>query len=304
MVSYTLYAIGIAALFYTILPLLKSAGAEQPTKSLAGRLGRHTAEMMAALHPSLDDEAAKKKANNFLLSTGAVSALGFVLPLLVGAGAALSVGIALFFAVASYMLLRSRLTASQITGSYEGQTILVEVLDEYKMHHFNMRYAIENSIKRLDAAPIGKEHLFRLSVSLRTAKSNDEIKEALDVFAFSVGTEWSKMLASNIYHAVADGTIVTAGLEDLLLECEYTKKTLEKQKRLNNEAGSMVKFLAPITYLALIGSMPYYFEISIFEVLSLQFLTPTGLILMIVIIALCVAGIIVINLTNRPKFDV
>jgi hypothetical protein len=304
MVSYVLYTAGLIALFCLVRPFLKSAWPERPAKSLTDRPALHVTGLMAVLHPSLDDGAARKKANRFLLSTGAVSALGFVLSLLAGAGPALSVGVALFFAAASYLLLRSKLASSRITGSYEGQTILVEVLDEYKMHHFNMRYAIENSIRRLDAAPMGRDRLFKLSVSLRTAKSNDEIKEALDAFAFSVGTEWSKMLASNIYYAVADGTIVTAGLEDLLLECEYTKETLEKQKRLNNEAGSMVKFLAPVTYLALIGSMPYYFEISIFEVLSLQFLTPAGLLLMIGTVALCVAGIVVINLTNRPKFDV
>jgi hypothetical protein len=167
-----------------------------------------------------------------------------------------------------------------------------------------MRHAIERSIRHLDSAPIGKEHLYRLSMRFRTAKSDEDTKKALDEFMYAVGTEWAKMLASNIYCAVADGTVVTAGLEDLLLECEYTKKTLESQKRLNGEAGTMIKILAPLVYIVLIGSLPYYFGVSWGEVLLLQFFTPTGFMLMTVIVVLCIAAIIIINLINRPRFDV
>jgi hypothetical protein len=223
---------------------------------------------------------------------------------LAGAGAKVSVIAVVFFAAVPYALLRSKLAASQITGSYEGQTILLEILNEYKINHYNMRHAIERSLRHLDTAPIGKEHLYRLSMQLRTAKGDEDIKKALDDFMYAVGTEWAKMLASNIYCAVADDTIVTAGLEDLLLECEYTKKTLESQKRLNGEAGTMIKVLAPLVYIALIGSLPYYFAISWPEVIMLQFFTPTGFVLMIGIVGLCIASIIVINLINRPRFDV
>jgi hypothetical protein len=259
---------------------------------------------MRALRPAEGEARIRRRKNAFLLLIALAAALTFCLPFSQGFGIASSFLIAAFFACLPYALLRARLLSAQIAGSYEGQAILVEILNEYKINYFNMRRAIEQSIKRLEAAPIGREHLFRLSLSLRIVKSDEEIRQALDAFAGAVNTEWARMLAENIHSAVAEDMIVTAGLEDLLRECECTKKALERQKRLNNESGVMVKVLAPLMYLVLIGSLPRSFGIPAAEVLSTQVFTPTGLLLLLGIVGLWLLGIVLIKLLNRPKFDV
>jgi hypothetical protein len=305
---YALYALLLGSLLYLLSPwlraLLPRSGPPQDTGGFGGRLGRHVAKLMRALYPSEETGRIERRKNAFLMLLFLIAALSFYLPYSQGFGPGAALLIAVFFAGLPYALLRARLLSARIEGSYEGQIILAEILNEYKIGYFNMSRAIDQSIKRLEAAPIGRGHLFRLSLSLRTVKSDEEIRQALDGFIYAVNTEWAKMLAENIYYAAAEGMTVTAGLEDLLAECGHTKKAIERQKRLNNESDAMVKVLTPLMYFILIGTLPYYFEIPLAEVVSTQLFTPMGLLLLLLIIALWLLGIVLVRLLNRPKFDV
>jgi hypothetical protein len=303
-----LYAIILGSLAYLLSPWLRALLPERRRRlregGFGGRAGGHIAKLMRALRPSEDESRIRRRKNTFLLLISLIAALGFYLPYSQGFGPGAALLIAIFFASLPYALLRARLLSARIEGSYEGQIILAEILNEYKINYFNMSRAIDQSIKRLEAAPIGRGHLFRLSLSLRVVKSEAEIRQALDGFIYAAGTEWARMLAENIYYAAAEGMTVTAGLEDLLAECGHTKKAIERQKRLNNESDVMVKVLTPLMYFILIGTLPYYFKIPLAEVVSTQLFTPMGLLLLLLIIALWLLGIVLVRLISRPKFDV
>lgn len=277
---------------------------QMATTKKATRVTKHIRRLVADLYETQSEAWMKKRvALFFCVSIGI--AMGFLGLMIKNHNLKLlTFIISIGGGMLPYIWVRVKLASRQITGSYEGQVIIAEVLNQYKINYFNIVEALDQSIKHLDDAPLGKQLLFRMSRELKLQSTDLQLKEILDDFTHAGGTQWGKMLATNIYFAISEDANITLGLEDILRECEQAKKMLEQKKRSNQEAFAIIKFLAPVCYLLLMGALIKFFELSIAELIGYQFFTPNGSLIFILIIILSFINMVMVRLLSKPKFDI
>lgn len=209
-----------------------------------------------------------------------------------------------FAVLLPYALLRVKLQFIRVESSREGEILITELLENYKIHYFNMQRAIEASAADMEEAPNSRRLLFHLSKGINSARSNEDLKRILDEFRLSINTSWSGILATNMYFALSSGIEVTNALADLAGSVEMARKINEYVRRENNEAKLMLKYLAPICYgLTAIGGIAF-FNLSWKKFFVYQFQTTAGLTWFVLSVILYISGIIVFAYISRGKLDV
>ncbi len=210
---------------------------------------------------------------------------------------------AVFALLLPYALLRVKLRFIRVESSREGEILITELLENYKINYFNMQRAIEVSAASMEEAPNCRRLLFNLSKGINSAGSNDELKQILDEFRLSINTSWAGILAVNLYFALSSGIEVTHALADLARSVEMARKINEYVKRENNEAKLMLKYLAPICYLLTAAGGIFFFNLSWRKFLLYQFQTAAGLTWFVVSLILYISGVIVFTYISRGKLD-
>ena len=208
-----------------------------------------------------------------------------------------------FALVLPLLLILARLQTLRISSSREGEILLSELCDNYKINYFNMQQAIEVTALTIKEAPNCKRLLFNLSKGLNTLSEEGEIRELLKDFRFAIGTSWSGILADNMYFALVSGIRVTAAMEDLVVTVSKARKVEEFAKRENNEAGLILKYLAPLCYLLTFLGGIKYFGLTGAEFLEYQFMTSAGLSWFIISMMVYLAGIMLRMFLSRSKLD-
>ena len=182
-----------------------------------------------------------------------------------------------FMAVLPALIIALRLQTLRIKSSKEGEILLTELLDNYKINYFNMQQAIEITAATIEEAPNCKRLLFDLSKGINRAGGSKELKELIDDFRFAVDTSWAGVLADNIYFALTSGIRVSEALGDLLKTVSKAKEVEEMAGRENNESGLILKYLVPACYIMTVFGGIKYFGLSSSEFVKYQFGTEAGL---------------------------
>ena len=206
-------------------------------------------------------------------------------------------------AMMPYSILRLRLELQRKKGSMEGERVTLELLRQYRIAGENIFEALERVIPQLNDCRICQKQLFRLLMVLRNTGSVMEIQEACDVFSYSIGTNWSYMLANSIRLAAEKGVSVAMGLEDILVQMRQAMANMEERKRMNSEAARITIFLVPILYVGTIGLSLYYLEMSPKQFLENQIGTPEGLILLLGNVFLFCMNLAILEIVNNQKLD-
>ena len=209
----------------------------------------------------------------------------------------------LFLGTLPYIALRLKLKVLQVESSREGEILVTELLENYKIHYFNMQRAIEQCADGLGEAPNCRRLLYNLSRGLNAAGSPEDIRRLLDEFRFSINTSWANILAVNMYFALSGGLQVTYALTDLSSAVAMARRVDEYVKRENNEAKLMLKYLAPICYVLTIAGGIAFFGLTWKKFLYYQFQTSVGLTWFVISLLLYVSGIIVYFYISRGKLD-
>lgn len=214
------------------------------------------------------------------------------------------IAFSLIIALMPYLYLRSKLAIMRLDASYEGETLISELLNQYKINRKNIIEAIDATVVALTVdEPISKRALLQMSIRLKTYQTDDELREILDDFIYVIHTEWSKMLCNNIYNACAEKADITSGLNDLMLNCKKINSWLERSKKSNMESMAMIKFLGPVTFAIFLYLLYSMMEYSISEIAFYQLQTETGLMIFFALMIVFSVNVIVINLLRRQKFD-
>ena len=219
-------------------------------------------------------------------------------------------GISIYFILMSilagffpYIFLRFRLKSLQLQGSYEAVKLLSELTNMYKISSFNMISAIDKTIGTIKDSPLSKKALFHLSLKVKEYSGKEELQSAIDDFVAAFDTEWATLLGMNIFESILNGTNVSVSLDDILSNLKQVKSSIEKDKRANYEAFTMVKFVIPAVYIISIILALKFFGFTISRFFYYQFNTGLGIKLFITIVILMVFGFCAMFVLSKPKFD-
>jgi hypothetical protein len=219
-------------------------------------------------------------------------------------------GVSIFFILMSsligllpYIYLRFRLKSLQLIGSYEAESLLSELTSMYKISDFNMISAIDKTVENIKNSPLSKKALFILSLKIKDYKSRKELQSAVDFFVAMFGTEWATLAGMSIFESIASGTNVSVSLDDILSNLKQIKSSIEKDKRSNYEAFTMVKFVIPIIYVLSVFTCVKYFGFTLGKFFYYQFNTGLGIKFFITIAVLSVISFWSMYILSKPKFD-
>ncbi len=216
----------------------------------------------------------------------------------------LGIIIAIFISCTPYVFLRMKLQLLRINSSKEGDLVVSQVLNFYKINHYNMKEAIEKAALELEGAPNSKLILMNLAKELNNTKDQSDIEEHLEKFKYAFGTIWANVLSNNIYFAEVLGLKVTTSLVDLLNLIKNSRKVMEFEKRENNEGNIILKFLAPLIYILSIFVACYFFDFTIIKFINYQFFTSTGLFWFFIVCITFFIGYIGIFAISKRKMDI
>lgn len=202
-----------------------------------------------------------------------------------------------------YGILLLRLQKLRISSSREGEILITELLENYKIEYCNMRQAIETTAAVIEGAPNSKRLLLNLARGLNTAEKS-RISTLLREFRLSINTSWGNILTSNMGFALTAGVEVTEALTDLADTVKRARKVNEFARRENNEASMILKYLAPAAYLLTVVGGIRFFGLSADKFLFYQFRTEAGLTWFTISLIIYVAGVLLNACLSATKLDI
>lgn len=170
-----------------------------------------------------------------------------------------------------------KLHSTRIKISYEGKEMLSEILNNYRIHHFNMTEAIEQSIYGLGKKyPHSKKMLTRLLIGIREHRNEKELREVVDGMVYSINSNWSILLANLVYIAILRGDDVQDGLVDISRDLAELEQINEKNRQLNIEGGLMLKVVVPAIAIGGLYLLHDMFGFTIPQYVDYQFNNSIG----------------------------
>ncbi len=202
-----------------------------------------------------------------------------------------------------YTLLRIKMEDMRISGSHEGERMLAELTENYKINYYNMKEAIDKTAMSLKKAPGSQKIMANLSRGLDRAGSERGMMKLLEEFSLSINTSWSNTLKNLMYFALVHGIRVDEALEDLSGTLKSARAVEEYSKRENNESALMIKYLVPLTYFMTVFTGVEFFGFGAEKYLEYQFRTEVGATWFTIFILVYTTSYIVNSFLSRNKLD-
>ena len=202
-----------------------------------------------------------------------------------------------------YLILRIKLENDRRKSSYEGETLIINILTQYRIHGMNIFETLESVINDSNESKATKKILFKLLISIRNTGNEAKTISAAKMFAFSINTNWSRMLGNNIQLAAIKGMDISNALEDILIQLRAAAAQAEERKRLNAEAVRMTIFMVPFMYLATVFMSVKYLDLSLGDFIKNQFHTSQGFMLLLLTVFLFLINLMLIEIINNQSFD-
>jgi hypothetical protein len=188
-------------------------------------------------------------------------------------------------------------------SSSEGESLIISILTQYRINNLNIFETLNAVVSYGNDLPISKKIVFRLLMSIRNTGSEERIIQATKVFAYSINTNWSRMLGNNIQIAAIRGIDISNALEDVLFQLRIAKSQLEERKRLNAESVRMTAIMVPLLYLLTVYMSLKYLDLSFIDYFKNQFQTSQGLTLFLLSLLLLLINQMLIELITNQSFD-
>lgn len=273
------------------------------TENYGGRSGGRLTAHLWNLMDATDMTAFYGSAAMFMFISGCIFAGTFFAAYWLE-GFAFSLLTACFCASLPYFAMRIRLNKKRVGSSREGDVMLRELVSNYKINNCNMKEAIEATAAALEDAPHSRKLLYDMARGFNRAYTEEEIKQVLFLFRYSLDTAWGNALASSIYFSHVQGMKVDRALEDLLASLTRSRRVVEFASRENNEAVLMLRYLAPASYLLSVLCACRFFGFTFEKFLRYQFGTPLGLQWFTIAACLYAAGVMINSWLSREKMDI
>ena len=209
--------------------------------------------------------------------------------------------ISLAMAAMPYLIIRLRLERLRSLSSNEAEILISELLIKYKIKNFNIEEAIEEVLKSKGVNNT-RQLLSKLLMRLRTTRIDSELRDATNIFAYSINTNWARMLASNIHQSSKSGINVSLSMEDILIQLREARQLKEERKRNTAEPRRML-WSIPIFYFVLFLMSLNFMGLEVSHYLRNQFGTSQGVIMMCLILIGSLISYFFLSLLKSTKFD-
>ncbi|MFV0516293.1 MAG: hypothetical protein ACK5MV_02745 [Aminipila sp.] len=206
-------------------------------------------------------------------------------------------------AATPYMILRVRFEGIRRKGSFEGEYLISNFLNQYRISNFNVYEALEMLLEESKNTKVTNSLILKMLLELRGTGNINEIKKATEKFSSVINTNWSRMFAYNIQLAASKGINISLAVEDILIQLREARVIYEERKRLNSESMRIVVYMIPILYLFTIIMSVKYIGTSVLHYLQNQFLTKEGFMLLMISFIMFMMNIAIIEIVGRKKFD-
>lgn len=217
--------------------------------------------------------------------------------------------LSLFFAVPlafgmasiTYVYLKFLSRRKQNGSSKEAELLVNTVWQFYRLENENMPNALDRMIKEAKGLRYTLVMLGKIKWAYMNSQNNFEIKNACDLFAYEIGTNWARILSDIFYRSLADKQNVLISLEDLNAELMEARSIVEDSKRMNVES-LLLLFFTPLCYFIMMY-IAYRLGISPAEFIQKQFSDVKSTLMFVGIILFAFLGVICEYIIRHKKFD-
>ena len=203
-----------------------------------------------------------------------------------------------------YLFLQARLHEKRVQRSLEGDVLIQELLNHYRIYDYHILTALEITAASLDEAPLGKKLFLELAKDLQMAVTKEEVEAVLMEFRYAYDTVWGNTLASNIFFGHVYGVRVDGALQDMLSCMVQSRKAIEYGRRENHEAKIMLVWLSPICFVLSVVFACCFFDFTLYKFFSYQMGTALGLQWFFSIIFCYVVSLLVHRFLAKEKMDI
>jgi len=214
-----------------------------------------------------------------------------------------SVFLAVVIAAMPYILLRIKFEGIRRKSSFEGEMLISNFLNQYRIANFNVYEALEKLLQESKNTKISNSFILKMLLELRSTGNPKEIKKAVDGFSGIINTNWSRMFAYNIQLAAEKGINVSLAIEDILIQLRDARTILEERKRLNSESIRIVVYMIPFLYAFTIVISIKYIGMSLNAYIKNQLFTKEGFLFFTVSLVMFLMNITIMEIVSRQKFD-
>lgn len=209
----------------------------------------------------------------------------------------------LFLSSTPYVIVRIRFENLRKRTSFEGETLISNFLNAYRISNFNVYEGLEGILAQGKNELKSKSLILKMLLDLRQSGSPAKIRDIINDFGNTVGTNWSRMFAYNIQLAAEKGIDVSLAVEDILLQLRDARQLYEERKRLNSEAMRIVVYLIPLLYLFTIGASVLFIGVDFSKLIRNQFFTRQGFSLFNISALMFICNILLMECVSKQKFD-
>ena len=228
--------------------------------------------------------------------TGFISAI-FIYLIIQDFVIAISLGI--LVSLIPYLLKRLKLNKLRFIISEEFLTLMQKLTQNYNAAHNDIYYALVETHKEI-RNPQLKRVLIKLVSDLQVSRNETELRESIQAFTYTAGTNWSKRLGSIILKAYLNNENVLNALMTLTKQIELTSEMLEEEK---SEMLDVV-YNGYLTLPILIGSIILgYIATGVQDYFKLQFGYGSTQFLFILSVIGVIFSFIIARFLKHPKND-
>ncbi|QIB69936.1 hypothetical protein Ami103574_11655 [Aminipila butyrica] len=206
-------------------------------------------------------------------------------------------------AVTPYLILRIRFEGIRRRSSFEGEMLVSNFLNQYRIVNFNVYEALEKLLQESKNTKVSNPFVLKMLLELRNAGNQQDIRLAVRKFADVINTNWCRMFAYNIRLAAERGLNVSVAIEDILVQLRDARAIFEERKRLNSEAIRIVVYMIPLLYVFTVIISVKYIGMSLKEYIVNQLFTKEGILFFMVSGVMFLMNIAVMEIVSRQKFD-
>lgn len=201
--------------------------------------------------------------------------------------------------VIPYLILKLKLNKIRYKMNNEFLSIVQKLTQNYNAAHYDMYHALSETQKEIQSAELRKV-IVKLVSDLQVSRNETELRESIQVFTYTAGTNWAKRLGSIILKAYLYDEKVLNALMVLTKQMEDTEKMLEEEQSQTMDSVYDGYLTLPL----FIGSIILgYYSSGAQNWVNLQFGSQWTILLFSICLVGVVFSIIISAFLKRPKND-